>query len=144
MSSNKKIKILNVLKKIQENYAPCIKYIHKFEAKNAAFAPMPVDLSPSLINALKANGITFLYTHQLESYHYVKEGKNIVLTTPTSSGKTLCYNLPILDAIIKNKDNRAIYIFPTKALSQDQLANIQSIIKNVNIEIPSYTYDGDT
>ena len=144
ISTDKRKKILNILQKIKDEYSNCITHIHKIDAKEAAYAPMPVDLSPSLANALKFAGINFLYTHQLESYYYIKENKNVVLTTPTSSGKTLCYNLPILDSIAKNKDTRAIYIFPTKSLSQDQLANLQSIIKNMGEDIPTYTYDGDT
>ena len=88
-------------------------------------------------------GIDSLYSHQYEAWNYIRAGKNIVLSTGTASGKTLAYNLPIIASLLTNTDARALYLFPTKALAQDQLSGLhqlQSSIKNLQSEI----YDGDT
>ena len=85
-----------------------------------------------------------MYTHQREAYESVMERKNIVAVTPTASGKTLCYNLPVLQTIIENPNTRALYMFPTKALAQDQKSEINEIIQEAGLNINSYTYDGDT
>ena len=85
-----------------------------------------------------------MYTHQREAYESVMERKNIVAVTPTASGKTLCYNLPVLETIIENPNTRALYIFPTKALAQDQKSEMNELIQEAGLNINSYTYDGDT
>lgn len=94
--------------------------------------------------ALEKRGISQLYTHQHSAYENVKRGENIVAVTPTASGKTLCYNLPVLQSIAENDNNRALYLFPTKALAQDQKSELNEIIGEMGIDIKSYTYDGDT
>lgn len=103
----------------------------------------PKELSPLLLEALKKRGIRGLYTHQGEAYQRVKAGEDIVVVTPTSSGKTLCYNLPVIDAMLNDNHYRAIYFFPTKALSHDQREELKSFLSD-KISIKSYTYDGDT
>jgi DEAD/DEAH box helicase domain-containing protein len=85
-----------------------------------------------------------LYSHQYESWEKTQQKKNIIVVTPTASGKTLCYNLPVLHSILENPSSRAIYLFPTKALSQDQRAELDDIIKLLPQEIRIFTYDGDT
>src|SRR5206468_3208644 len=85
-----------------------------------------------------------LYSHQAAALDATRAGKHIVVVTPTASGKTLCYNLPVLDAIAKDHTARALYIFPTKALSQDQLAELEGESADMDIELKTYTYDGDT
>ncbi|MGG3922526.1 DEAD/DEAH box helicase, partial [Geobacillus thermodenitrificans] len=94
--------------------------------------------------ALEARGIASLYTHQAAAYEVVQSGRNVVAVTPTASGKTLCYNLPVLQAIAKAPESRALYLFPTKALAQDQKNELNEIIAEMDVPIYSYTYDGDT
>ncbi|KPC97882.1 ATP-dependent RNA helicase DbpA [Geobacillus sp. BCO2] len=123
---------------------PNVVYWHEIEPKEAKLAPFPDELDPRLGAALKARGITSLYTHQASAYAAVQSGRNIVAVTPTASGKTLCYNLPVLDAIAKEPSSRALYIFPTKALAQDQKNELNEIIAEMGVSIYSHTYDGDT
>ena len=118
-------------------------------ARAAEFAPMPEWVRPELIAAYAAKGVRQLYSHQAETAEHVRSGKNAVVVTPTASGKTLCYNLPILNAILENQDTRALYLFPTKALAQDQLAELYDLAQR--LESPErgqpfgvFTYDGDT
>jgi ATP-dependent helicase YprA (DUF1998 family) len=75
---------------------------------------------------------------------FVRDGKNVVVVTPTASGKTLCYNLPVLNAVLENPDTRALYLFPTKALAQDQLAELQDLGRRLDDRFGVFTYDGDT
>ncbi|MGQ9615773.1 MAG: DEAD/DEAH box helicase [Spirochaetota bacterium] len=105
------------------------------------YRPIPDGLYPVLKNYLKEVGIEKLYTHQAEAYEAVSAGRDIVLTTPTASGKSLAYNLPVLDGLLKDSDARAIYLFPTKALSQDQIKGLGAF----NIpDLRMFIYDGDT
>ena len=98
-----------------------VTFIHHLESVEPTFSDFPVTLNYRLIEAMKSRGINQLYSHQTEAIESVLDGENIVIVTPTASGKTLCYNLPVLNEILKNPESRAIYLFPTKALSQDQL-----------------------
>jgi DEAD/DEAH box helicase domain-containing protein len=113
-------------------------------AREAAYGEWPQDLSTALRDAYQSRGIERLYSHQAEAYARISDGRNVVVTTPTASGKTLCYNMPVLDAILKDPSSRAIYLFPTKALGQDQVAELQKLIPCAKAEISAYTYDGDT
>ena len=115
-----------------------------FPAAEARYEKFPPDLEPRLALALQRQGITQLYSHQGEAYRDVAAGSDIVVVTPTASGKTLCYNLPVLDAIIKRREARALYIFPTKALSSDQVDELQRLVEALEIGLRTYTYDGDT
>lgn len=137
------IKSLEELKKIGiiNDSITAIKHI---PARQGRYMAYPSDVHPALIKALQEKGFSRLYTHQNLSWQLIKEGKNIVIVTPTASGKTLCYNLPVLDSILKNPSARAIYMFPTKALSQDQRAELDETIKLLPEEIRIFTYDGDT
>ncbi|MGA9225762.1 MAG: DEAD/DEAH box helicase [Mesobacillus sp.] len=117
---------------------------HTIEEKEAQTDEMPEDLSGILKNALERRGISRLYTHQKSSYEQIMGGQSIVAVTPTASGKTLCYNLPVLQSIINDPNARALYMFPTKALAQDQKSEINELIQEAELSINSYTYDGDT
>lgn len=97
-----------------------------------------------LQEALRQKGIRRLYTHQAEAFRHIAEGKNVALVTPTASGKTLGYNLPVLNEILHDPEARALYLFPTKALSQDQYAELHDLITLLGIDIKTYTFDGDT
>src|SRR6202021_4043181 len=97
-----------------------------------------------LSEAYRAKGIQELYSHQALTAELVHDGKNVVVVTPTASGKTLCYNLPVLNAVIENADTRALYLFPTKARSEDQLAELHDLSKRLDDRFGVFTYDGDT
>ncbi len=124
--------------------APNICHIESIPAQPARLVEMLPDIQPALRDALRQLGITELYTHQAESWHKLRDGHDIVVVTPTASGKTLCYNLPVLDSIMKNNSARALYVFPTKALAQDQVSALHSLIQQTGRDIKTYTYDGDT
>lgn len=104
----------------------------------------PAALDPRLVRALEARGIRDLYTHQTEAVSAALAGRSTVVVTPTASGKTLCYNLPVLASILQNPAARALYLFPTKALAQDQVAELNELAQHLDGAIQSYVYDGDT
>jgi DEAD/DEAH box helicase domain-containing protein len=118
--------------------------IRHFPAREAQFAEFPTWVHPGLIAAYAAKGVRHPYTHQAAAAEMAHAGKNIVIVTPTASGKTLCYNLPILSAILENSDTRALHLFPTKALAQDQLAELHDLNQRLDNRIGVFTYDGDT
>ncbi len=115
-----------------------------FQPQEARFAEFPQDLDPRLIDALHAKKIDRLYQHQRVAYDLIRQGKNLVLVTPTASGKTLSYNLPVFQNLLENPEARALYLFPTKALSQDQVRETQELVKLLNVDIKTFTFDGDT
>jgi DEAD/DEAH box helicase domain-containing protein len=151
---------------------PIVTAIHRMPAVEAEYGLYPEGADQRLIAALARRGIQQLYTHQSEAFAHVLQGRNVVSTTPTASGKTLCYNAPVLNAILKDSSTRALYLFPTKALAQDQLAELQGLVQAVTspfdspeesarsgqavdshsagarsglaAEIGVFTYDGDT
>ena len=108
------------------------------------FSPLPAELRPELVTALAGRGIQRLYSHQADAYRAVREGRHLVVVTPTASGKTLCYNLPVLQRLLEDPQRRALYLFPTKALAQDQLAELSALKHGLPIELRADTYDGDT
>lgn len=118
--------------------------IKHIPAREAQYRPMPTWLRPELAVAYRAKNIQELYSHQAASAELARTGKNFVVVTPTASGKTLCYNLPILNAVLENHDTRALYLFPTKALAQDQLAELQDLATRLDDQFGVFTYDGDT
>ncbi|WNF21469.1 DEAD/DEAH box helicase [Mesobacillus jeotgali] len=130
--------------KVSESVKRNIVHWHTIEEREARIEEMPEDLSGILKGALERRGISRLYTHQKSSYDQIMQGQSIVAVTPTASGKTLCYNLPVLQSIIDDPNARALYMFPTKALAQDQKSEINELIQEAELAINSYTYDGDT
>ncbi|HQJ09368.1 MAG TPA: DEAD/DEAH box helicase, partial [Deltaproteobacteria bacterium] len=114
------------------------------EAREAVYAPYPAWVNSNIRSVLEARGIRRLYSHQALAVDLVREGRDVVLVTPTASGKTLCYNLPVLQKILENTENRALYMFPTKALAQDQMHEVHGLITDLKADIRTYTYDGDT
>ena len=117
---------------------------HVIPAVPAEFAPLPPDLRPELAAALSRRGVERLYTHQALAYEIVRRGRHLVVVTPTASGKTLCYNLPVLQRLLEDPNRRALYLYPTKALAQDQLAELSALKHGLPIEVRVDTYDGDT
>jgi len=115
-----------------------------FPAREARLAPFPEFLPAPLAEILQGRGIESLYAHQAQALAHAHAGKNVVVVTPTASGKTLCYNLPILSALIDNPEARALYLFPTKALAQDQLVELNRWTERLGDAVRTFTYDGDT
>ena len=118
--------------------------VRQIPAREAKFRPVPGWVTSALSEAYRAKGIQELYSHQALTAELVHDGKNVVVVTPTASGKTLCYNLPVLNAVLENADTRALYLFPTKALAQDQLAELHDLSKRLDDRFGVFTYDGDT
>ncbi|RHW41294.1 DEAD/DEAH box helicase [Neobacillus notoginsengisoli] len=135
--------ILETLK-LDNSYKENIVHWHTIDEKPARFEPLPESLHPLLKDALCKRGIKELYTHQTSAFKKTMAAQSFVAVTPTASGKTLCYNLPVLQSIIKDSNARALYMFPTKALAQDQKSEINELIQEAGLDINSYTYDGDT
>ena len=127
---------------------PHVTAVRRLPPQVAQYAPFPESLDSRLQAALRARGIEQLYTHQAEAIAHVAAGRHVVTVTPTASGKTLCYNAPVLDAVLKDSSSRALYLFPTKALAQDQLAELHQLATLIGEqgggEIGVFTYDGDT
>ncbi len=116
----------------------------RIPAKEGMFEPFPPDLAPCLSKALLERGLENLYSHQAECYREIRKGNNVVVVTPTASGKTMCFNLPILQTLIERKEARALYLFPTKALSQDQQSALNDVLLGGELPVKVCTYDGDT
>jgi len=127
---------------------PHVTAVRRIEPIEAQYAPFPESIDPRLQRAMVSRGISQLYTHQAEAIAHALAGRNVVTITPTASGKTLCYNVPVMDGILKDPSSRALYLFPTKALAQDQLAELHQLAELVGAEgggdIGVFTYDGDT
>ncbi len=113
-------------------------------ARPAAFVPMPDWLDPRIVSGLGARGIVSLYRHQAEAVEAVRAGDDVVVVTPTASGKSLCYLVPTLQALAEDPTARALYLFPTKALGQDQVAELGELSRAAGLQINASTYDGDT
>jgi DEAD/DEAH box helicase domain-containing protein len=118
--------------------------IRHIPAREAQYRALPEWVRPELAAAYKGKRVEQLYTHQAAAAERVREGRNVVVVTPTASGKTLCYNLPVLNALLENMDTRALYLFPTKALAQDQLAELHDLSQRLDDRFGVFTYDGDT
>lgn len=116
----------------------------EIEPRPPRHAAWPASVDPRLVHALRGRGVEALYTHQAAAYEAATAGRNVVVVTPTASGKTLCYNLPVLDAVAKDEAARALYLFPTKALAADQLVELRALAEIAEIGLKTHTYDGDT
>src|SRR5687768_11442137 len=122
--------------------------VRRLPARQAEYAAFPDEFDPVVRAILHDRGIGQLYTHQAAAIAHAVAGRNVVITTPTASGKTLCYNAPVLSAILRDASTRALYLFPTKALAQDQLAELHALSDQVSQrsghDVGVFTYDGDT
>jgi len=121
-----------------------VRAIKRQAARPGEFADFPETLSPALGKALLTRGIDRLYTHQAEAFAHAAAGRNVAIVTPTASGKTLCYNLPVLNGLLADANARAMYLFPTKALAEDQLHEFQKAVDAMGSDLRAFTYDGDT
>ena len=113
-------------------------------ASEPRFGAFPQIMAPALQNALQERGIRKLYTHQAQAIEHILSGEHVAIVTPTASGKTLCYNIPIINQILTDPEARALYLFPTKALSQDQMHEIHELVTQMGVDLKVYTFDGDT
>jgi len=136
----------SVLEKIEKNprFMSNVTFRHTIPAQEGVYEPIPPFLPDKLQELLMQKGITKLYSHQAAALNGVREGRDIVVVTPTASGKTLCYNLPVTQALLDDEEARALYLFPTKALAQDQVAELMEWSDKLGGKIKTYTYDGDT
>lgn len=121
-----------------------IRHLRHTPARPPQLAAMPESVHPTLADALKHRGIPQLYTHQAAVFDAVQAGQNVVVVTPTASGKTLCYNLPVWNRLLADPHARAFYLFPTKALAEDQLVEFNASVEAMGAGIRAFTYDGDT
>lgn len=130
------------------SFAPFISDVKIFTPREGVYSDFPSDMDGRLLEACTARGMEKLYSHQAESYASVRAGKHTVVVTPTASGKTLCYNLPVMQTLLEDPDGRALYLFPTKALSQDQQSEINGMVGEGEytgrIPLKVSIYDGDT
>jgi len=113
-------------------------------AKEAVYEDFPDFVDERIKKALEKRGVRRLYSHQASAIRAVNGGESVVVVTPTASGKTMCYNIPVLDAILKDEESRALFLFPTKALSQDQTSELHELITEAGVDVRTFTYDGDT
>ena len=122
--------------------------VRRLPAREAQFGGEVAGIDDRLRDVLRERGIQGFYTHQAASVEHALARRNVVITTPTASGKTLCYNAPVLSAVLRDPSTRALYLFPTKALAQDQLAELHTLSDHLSrrsdLEIGVFTYDGDT
>ena len=124
------------------NYRENIAHIQTIPAKEPSFKKVD-NLNDKIISYLDGEGIK-LYQHQADTYENIKNGENVIITTPTASGKTLAFNLPIMETMIEDSEATALYIYPAKALSNDQLHVLENLENKLDIKINPRTYDGDT
>ncbi|MBI5489934.1 MAG: DEAD/DEAH box helicase [Deltaproteobacteria bacterium] len=123
---------------------PCIAGRVELPAEEARTAPMPAGLDARIVAALRRRGVEELYIHQAEAFEHARAGRNVVVSTPTASGKTLCYNLPVAQRLLEEPAARAIYLFPTKALSRDQELALRGLLGEAEVPAGVVTFDGDT
>lgn len=112
-------------------------------ASDGRFDSLPANMHPGLRRALEGRGVCRLYAHQIDAWELARGGSNLVIATPTASGKTLCYNLPVLDRVLSDR-SKALYLFPTKALAQDQVAELTELNRAAQLGVKAFTFDGDT
>jgi DEAD/DEAH box helicase domain-containing protein len=123
---------------------PCFTADETLSARDARFAPMPEALDRGLAGALRRRGIEKLYRHQGLAFEAARRARGVVVATPTASGKSLCFHLPVLQSLLEEPDARALYLFPTKALSRDQEASLREFAAAAGVRSGAVVYDGDT
>ncbi len=121
-----------------------VRAIHHQPPSEGVYTDIPAAVDPRFRAVLDKRGIARLYAHQAEAFDRIQAGSNVVIVTPTASGKTLCYNLPVLNLLLNDPGAGAMYLFPTKALAEDQLHEFHSAVEEMGSEIRAFTYDGDT
>src|SRR5437764_4932703 len=140
---NREAALAHFVSLMQNDDSP-IRAIRHQPARPAEYVNIPESVHHKLREGLGRRNMAKLYSHQAESFELVKAGKNVVIVTPTASGKTLCYNLPVLDLLLRDPYARAVYLHPTKALAEDQLHEFQTAVEEIGCDLRAFTYDGDT
>ncbi len=125
-------------------FMSCVSHWEVIPAREGDYRDIPDSIDRRIREALASEGISRLYTHQHECYEHINNGENIVVVTPTASGKTLSYNLPVLQWLLDHPESKAMYLFPTKALSQDQQSELNELDLTGRLGVKIFTYDGDT
>jgi DEAD/DEAH box helicase domain-containing protein len=123
---------------------PCFCADETLESTGGSYAPLPASLAPGLVRAMRDRGIDRLYAHQARALRAAREGRHLAIATPTASGKSLCFHLPVLQALIDDPDARAMYLYPTKALARDQEAGLRELMTAADLRAGALVYDGDT
>jgi DEAD/DEAH box helicase domain-containing protein len=140
------VEVTKFLKKVQTEdfYRGQVVHKHPIPARAARYGVLDPPLPEKLAKILKDTGIVKLYVHQVEAVNALRAGRDVVIVTSTASGKTLCYNIPVLSSLLEDSEARALYLYPTKALAQDQLRVLQRYMGPKGIKFEAGTYDGDT
>ncbi len=138
--------IADIIRGLREDrdFADRVTHWETIPAREGCFAEFPAGLDGRIRAALEARGITKIYSHQLTTWEAVRGGRSVVLVSPTASGKTLAFNMPVLQSLLEDPDAKALYLFPTKALSQDQQSELNEVVLGGEIPVRIFTYDGDT
>lgn len=136
--------IRSLVTEIQARWPRGVTALRRFPPTPAEFRSFPDAIAPELAEAYRERGVERIYSHQREVLDRVAAGENVAIVTPTASGKTLCYNAPVLDRVVEEPDARALYLFPTKALARDQLKELLDLRKRLGSGIAVEVYDGDT
>ncbi len=123
---------------------PCLTLDETLPEAPARYAPFPDELGPELRAALLSRGVSALYDHQVEAFTAARAGEHVVVATPTASGKSYCFHLPILQRLLDDPDARALYVYPTKALSRDQETSLRALVSDAGLTFPAVVFDGDT
>jgi DEAD/DEAH box helicase domain-containing protein len=123
---------------------PCFCADETFRPSEGTYADIPGELGPGIVSALRDRKVGRLYSHQAQAIASAVRGRHVVVSTPTASGKSLCFHLPVLEALARDPNARAIYLYPTKALSRDQEASLRSLIQSSGLDLGAVVYDGDT
>ena len=137
------VQYVDALKR-DEKFMANVECFRDLPAREARYEDLPDWVDDRIKKTLALRGIHQLYTHQKRAVDLAKENKDIVVVTPTASGKTMCYNLPVLQSILEDSDARALYLFPTKALSSDQVKELYAMVESIGEDIKAFAYDGDT
>jgi len=137
-------RVVETFEAMQQTPDSPITTIRRLPAREAEFVDMPAVVDERLRKVLAKRGIDKLYSHQGAAFDAVSAGRNVVVVTPTASGKSLCYNLPVLNTLLDDPHATALYLFPTKALSEDQLEAFHATVEAMGADIKAFTYDGDT
>jgi DEAD/DEAH box helicase domain-containing protein len=123
---------------------PCFCADETFGPREGSYGDIPGVLGPSVVNALRGRSVERLYSHQVQAVESAVGGRHVVVSTPTASGKSLCFHLPVLEALARDPDARAIYLYPTKALARDQEASLRLLMQSSGLDLGAVVYDGDT
>jgi DEAD/DEAH box helicase domain-containing protein len=138
------LEIKNLLERINKEFKDEIAHYRYIEPQSSYHAEPERPLQEDLRKVLEAKGITRLFVHQAEGIDRILKGNNVVVMTPTASGKSLIYNIPVLETILKDPTTKALYLFPLKGLEQDQIKTLRELAAGLDIEHPAEVYDGDT